>query len=377
MSKTSKKNTGLSVDKNWWRQAAIYQIYPRSFADSNGDGMGDLPGISSRLGYLRDLGIDALWLSPIYRSPMRDGGYDVADPRDVDPIFGDLSDFDALLHATHRGGMRLITDIVPNHVSDQHLWFQEALGAGPGSAQWARFHVLEGKDGGPPNNWRSVFGDIAWTAMPGHDGWWYLNLFDSTQPDVNWTNPEVSADFTQTLRFWFDRGVDAFRIDVATALTKPTDYPDAFYSDSVDGVDSELASVVPYFDRDDVHEVWRSWRRVADEYDGDRAFVAEAWVDDVVRQAAYTRPDELHTAFNFVALHSPWEIQGLREVIDDSLRTAAAVGAPATWVLSNHDVVRPVTRFAPKTDDGELDIEQGRRRSLALSLTFLALPGSC
>ena len=365
------------AQRPWWRDAVVYQVYPRSFADANGDGMGDLAGIRSKVEYLKELDVDAVWLSPIYRSPMKDGGYDVADPRDIDPIFGTLDDFSALLADLHSRDMRLITDIVPNHVSSEHEWFRQALAAVPGSSEWARFHIRRGRDGGPPNNWRSVFGDIAWTPMPGHDDWWYLNIFDSTQPDVNWDNPEIHEDFISTLRFWYDRGVDAFRIDVATALTKPADYPDAFYADNLDGVDGELKSVVPYFDRDDVHDIWRSWRAVSDEYDGDRAFVGEAWVDDAVRQAAYTRPDELHTTFNFVALHTPWDSKRLRDVIHDSVTSAAAVGAPATWVLSNHDVVRPVSRLAPKDSDGVADIGEGRRRAIALSLTFLALPGYC
>ncbi|MBI1375907.1 MAG: DUF3459 domain-containing protein [Frankiales bacterium] len=363
--------------RDWWRDAVVYQIYPRSFMDSDGDGIGDLPGIRSRLPYLRELGVDAIWLSPFYPSPLLDGGYDVADPRDVDPRLGTVEDLRGIVEDAHELGLRVFVDVVPNHFSWDHPWFRQALQTEPGSPEWARFHVLRGRgDDGelPPNNWPSAFGGPAWSQVPGHPGWWYLHLFDSSQPDVNWSNPEVVADYDATLRFWFDLGVDGFRIDVAHSLVKAEGYPD--------GPEPDLTQVMagneqgPAWDQPGVHEVWRSWRRLADSYDPPRVFVGEAWVRSVERQAAYTRPDELHTTFNFHFLKVWWDAERIREVVGTSLLTSAAVGAPPTWVLSNHDVWRPVTRFAPVRHDQTHDLETGRRRALALSLLSLALPGS-
>lgn len=205
----------------WWRDAAIYQVYPRSFRDSNGDGEGDLQGVIAGLPYLADLGIDAIWLSPFYKSPNNDGGYDVADPRDVDPRFGTLADAQELIEAAHSQGIKFITDIVPNHFSSEHVWFQEALASDKGSVARSRFHFYDGRgENGeiPPNNWISIFRGPAWTRTP--DGQWYLHLFDSSQPDLNWDNPDVMADFEKTLRYWLDLGVDGFRVDVAHGLVK-------------------------------------------------------------------------------------------------------------------------------------------------------------
>ncbi|MEV5573060.1 glycoside hydrolase family 13 protein [Spirillospora sp. NPDC052269] len=348
----------------WWRDAVIYQVYVRSFADANGDGIGDLAGIRSRLPYLADLGVDALWVTPFYVSPMADFGYDVADYRDVDPLFGTLDDARALIADAHAHDLRIIVDIVPNHSSDLHPWFQAARAAAPGSPERDRYVIRDGRgaDGSePPNDWESVFGGPAWTRLP--DGQWYLHLFDPGQPDLNWENPAVRAEFEDILRFWLDLGVDGFRVDVAHAMIKAEGLPDVGHT----GQAAMLGHApLPYFDQDGVHEIHRSWRKLLDTYPGDRMAVAEAWAPDISRLAKYTRPDELHQAFNFHYLGSPFEAAKLRDVIDETLR--AAGDAPATWVLSNHDVKRHVTRFG--------DGEAGLRRARAAALLTLALPGS-
>ncbi|MCO5998176.1 glycoside hydrolase family 13 protein [Actinoallomurus rhizosphaericola] len=374
----------MHVNAPWWRSAVIYQIYIRSFADANGDGIGDIAGIRSRLPYLRDLGVDAVWITPWYPSPMADGGYDVADYTDIDPMFGTLADADALIRDAHDHGIRVIIDIVPNHTSDRHKWFQAALAAGPGSPERDRyvFRTGRGADGElPPNDWRSTFGGSAWTRLP--DGEWYLHLFAPEQPDLNWENPEVRAEFERVLAFWFDRGVDGFRIDVAHGLIKQDGLPD-LGGEAEDVLEPSMRLDHPHWDRDGVHEIYRGWRRVADRYDGDRTFVAEAWVATPERLARYLRSDELHTAFNFDYLRASWDAPSLREVIDASLGAFALEHAPATWVLSNHDVVRHVTRYGrthtggrgPQSDVEEpVDLELGTRRARAAALLMLALPG--
>ncbi|MDA8436343.1 MAG: alpha-amylase family glycosyl hydrolase [Actinomycetales bacterium] len=363
--------------RDWWRDAVVYQIYPRSFADSDGDGLGDLPGIRSRLPYLAQLGVDAIWLSPFYPSPLLDGGYDVIDPRDVDPRLGTVDDLRGIVADSHELGLRVFVDVVPNHFSWEHPWFKAALATAPGSPEWDRFHAVRGKgpEGElPPNNWHSAFGGPAWTPIPGHAGWWYLHLFDTSQPDLNWANREIHEDFQRTLRFWFDLGVDGFRIDVAHSLVKAEGLPDGPVVDE----DEVMAGSErgPAWDQPGVHDVWREWRRVADSYDPPRVFVGEAWVATTEAQAAYTRPDELHTTFNFHFLRAFWDATVIRDVIGTSLLTSSAVGAPPTWVLSNHDVWRPVTRFAPWRDAHTMDIATGRRRAVAMSMLSLALPGS-
>ncbi|HEY9523973.1 MAG TPA: alpha-amylase family glycosyl hydrolase, partial [Thermopolyspora sp.] len=350
----------------WWRDAVIYQVYVRSFADADGDGIGDLLGVRSRLGYLSELGVDAIWLTPFYTSPMADFGYDVADYRDVDPIFGTLPDAEELIADAHAYGLRVIFDIVPNHTSDRHPWFEAALRAGPGSPERARYIFRDGKGVSgelPPNDWESVFGGSAWTRVP--DGQWYLHLFAAEQPDLDWEHPEVHAEFEAILRFWLDRGVDGFRIDVAHGMVKARGLPDIGHPGQARMLGAE---VLPYFDQDGVHEIHRAWRRLLDSYDGERIGVAEAWAPDNERLSNYIRADEMHQAFNFHYLKSPWDAAALRSVIDRSLHTAGTVGAPPTWVLSNHDVRRHVTRYG----DGEL----GLRRARAAALLTLALPGS-
>ena len=375
----------------WWRTAVIYQIYPRSFADGDGDGIGDLPGVTAHLSDLQELGVDAVWLSPFYRSPQRDAGYDVADYCDVDPLFGTLADADEMLDAAHARGIRVIVDLVPNHSSDQHVWFREALASAPGSAARARYLFRDGAgENGelPPNNWESVFGGPAWTRTTGADGepgQWYLHLFDSSQPDFDWSNPEVQEEFRGILRFWLDRGVDGFRVDVAHGLVKTDGLPDHLPevdADSMGGHDE-----APYWGQDGVHEIYRDWHRVLAEYAGDRALCAEAWLPTVDRTAEWVRPDEMHQAFNFPYLMTGWEAPAIREVITESLRAFPAVGAPATWVLSNHDVVRHASRLALTAENpqghgigpdspGQPIPEVGLRRARAATAVMLALPGS-
>ncbi|NUS15033.1 MAG: glycoside hydrolase family 13 protein [Streptomyces sp.] len=370
--------------RDWWRDAVIYQVYPRSFADGNGDGMGDLPGITARLPYLRDLGVDAVWLSPFYASPQADAGYDVADYREVDPMFGTLSDADELVRSAHGLGLRVIVDLVPNHCSDQHEWFKQALREGPGSAMRERFHFRPGKgDTGelPPNDWESIFGGPAWTRTTDPDGTpgeWYLHLFAPEQPDFDWDHPAVHEEFRSVLRFWLDLGVDGFRIDVAHGLVKAAGLPDIGHSEQLALLGS---APMPYFDQDGVHEIYRGWRRILDEYPGERIGVAEAWTPTIERAALYLRPDELHQAFNFEYLGTSWDAAELRRVIDSSLAAMGGVGAPATWVLSNHDVTRHATRFANRPGLGTQlrepgDRELGLRRARAATMLMLALPGS-
>ncbi|MEU5273547.1 alpha-amylase family glycosyl hydrolase [Streptomyces hygroscopicus] len=364
---------------HWWRHAVIYQVYPRSFADSDGDGTGDLQGVRQRLPYLRDLGVDAVWLSPFYASPQADGGYDVADYRAVDPMYGTLLDADAVIRDAHALGLRIIVDLVPNHSSDQHEWFKRAVAEGPGSPLRDRYHFRTGKgEHGelPPNDWESIFGGPAWTRLP--DGEWYLHLFAPEQPDLNWEHPAVADEFRSVLRFWLDMGVDGFRVDVAHGLVKAEGLPDLGGGDQLKLLGN---AVMPFFDQDGVHEIYRSWRLVLDEYDGDRIFVAEAWTPTVERTALYVRPDELHQAFNFQYLSAPWEAAELRRLIDSSLDAMRPVGAPATWVLSNHDVTRHATRYANPPGLGTQirtagDRELGLRRARAATLLMLALPGS-
>ena len=377
----------MSSKQEWWRHAVIYQIYPRSFADGNGDGMGDLPGVLSRLESLKELGIDAIWFSPFFTSPQKDAGYDVSNYTDIDPRFGTLADFDALLAKAHAHGIRIIIDLVPNHSSDQHPLFQAALRASKGSPERDMYVFREGKDANtPPNNWQSVFGGPAWTQV--EDGQWYLHLFDSSQPDFNWANPKVEQFFHDVLRFWFDRGVDGFRVDVAHSLVKDPALPDIEeVSSSMTGSDSapKEEKPHPFWGQEGVHEVIRGFRKVANEYE-DRAMCAEAWILPLSKMAKWVRPDEYHQTFNFAYLETPWDSAKLRNVVDESLREFGNAGAPSTWVLSNHDVIRHVTRMAydkvPKQGDGigpsypQPDEARGQRVGRAATAFMLGLPGS-
>ncbi|GIE32892.1 alpha-glucosidase [Actinoplanes italicus] len=350
----------------WWRDAVIYQVYPRSFADGDGDGVGDIAGIRARLGHLRDLGVDAIWMSPWYPSPMADAGYDVSDFRDIDPVFGSLSEAEALIAEAHEAGIRIIIDIVPNHISSEHPWFKAALAGGK-----ERDYFWFRKSQNMPTNWTGEFGGTTWTQTP--DGDWYLHLFTPEQPDLNWEHPDVRAEFESILRFWFDRGADGIRIDSAALLFKDTTLPEV--------VDGEPH---PFHDLDAVHDVYRSWRRIAEEYEG-RALIGEVWMPDVERFTNYLRPDELHAAFNFDFLGCAWDPYLMRSCIDRTLDAHARVGAPPTWVLSNHDVTRHVTRygrtdttfsFENNLDGTPVDLELGTRRARAAALLTLSLPGS-
>ena len=374
--------TETTVDE-WWRTAAIYQIYLRSFADGDGDGTGDLAGVRARLPYLRDLGVDALWFTPWYSSPMADGGYDVADYRGIDPRFGDLAEAEALIAEALELGIRTIIDVVPNHVSDQHPWFRAALAAGPGSPERSRFwfHPGRGDDGSQmPTHWVSSFAGDTWTRTvrpDGTPGEWYLHLFTPQQPDLNWNHPDVRAEHEDVLRFWFDRGVAGVRIDSAALLVKDPDLPEV--------PEHPDAGSHPHQDRDELHEIYASWRRLADSYSPPRMLVGEVWLPDAERFSLYLRPQELHTAFNFDVMSRPWQATELRTSIDETLAVHRRVGAPATWVLSNHDVTRPVTRygradsgfaFATKRFGTPTDRALGERRARAAALLVAALPGS-
>ncbi|CCH77840.1 putative alpha glucosidase [Nostocoides japonicum T1-X7] len=394
MSHSTVETTAARTDDasagSWWRQAVVYQIYPRSFADANADGLGDLRGILSHVDYLAELGIDAVWLSPFYPSALADGGYDVADYRDVDPRLGTLDDFDDLVTALHTRGLRIVVDIVPNHTSDLHPWFREALAGGRGSGARDRYIFREGTgpDGSePPTDWQSFFGGSAWERV--EDGQWYLHNFAVEQPDLNWSHPQVRADFLATLRFWSDRGVDGFRIDVAHMLTKDLGDPLPTWAElqarPIDGSH-------PMIDRDDVHDVYAEWRSVFDSYDPPRTAVAEAWVHPS-RVPLYARPESLGQSFNFDLLLAEFDAGQFRTVVTDNLELATRSGSSSTWVLSNHDVVRHPTRYGlpARTSTAQtpalewlrsggiepaLDRDRGLRRARAASLLVLALPGS-
>ncbi|MBP2437449.1 glycoside hydrolase family 13 protein [Microbacterium amylolyticum] len=378
-------------DAEWWRQAAVYQIYPRSFADANGDGIGDLRGIISRIPYLRELGVDAVWLSPFYTSALADGGYDVDDYRDIDPRIGTLDDFDDMVRELRSAGIRIVVDLVPNHSSNLHEWFQQALAAPKGSPERDRYIFRDGtgKNGElPPADWTSIFGGPAWTRVA--DGQWYLHNFASEQPDFNWNNPEVREDFLTTLRFWSDRGVDGFRVDVAHGLSK--DLPEILPSQAeLDALPKD--GTHPLWDRDEVHEIYRTWRDVFNEYDPPRTAVAEAWVP-AERRIRYASQEGLGQAFNFDLLECDFDAAQFRDVVTHNLGLVAASGSSSTWVFSNHDVVRHATRYGlpPRGDNTtekqgsawlltegttpELDAELGLRRARAATLFALALPGS-
>lgn len=380
------------TERLWWRDAVTYQIYIRSFADSNGDGKGDVEGIRSRLPYLKALGVDAIWITPWYPSPQIDHGYDVADFMAIEPEYGTLAEAERLIKETHDHGMKLLVDLVPNHSSSLHKWFQEALKATPGSPERSRYHFLDGKgENGvlPPNNWTSIFGGPAWQRVVEADGTlgqWYLHLFAVEQPDFNWDNPDVRNYFIDVLKFWLDRGVDGFRIDVAHGMVKAPGLPDIVEVDP----DSEMlaSETRPFWDQDGVHDIYRHWRKVLDSYPGDRMAVAEAWVSPASRIARYLRHDELANSFNFDFLSSPWNPASLKEMIDRSLEALKEVGAPSSWVFNNHDVVRSVDRFdlgliagAGNTtfdrqgDPAKFNVKRGTLRARAGALLMLALPG--
>jgi alpha-glucosidase len=381
----------LSLDKNWWRQAVIYQIYPRSFKDSNGDGIGDLKGITSKIDYLSSLNIDAVWLSPFYPSALADGGYDVDDYRDVDPKLGSLADFDEMLSKLHKAGIRVFVDIVPNHSSNRHEWFKEAIASEPGSAARNRYIFREGKGANgeqPPTNWPSHFAPSAWThesAMGGKHNQWYCHLFAPEQPDFNWDNREIEDDFLKTLKFWADRGVDGFRIDVAHALKKDLSEPLKDQDRYPDLVNRKVGDNI-LFDRDEVHEIYKEWRQLFNQYDPPRVAVAEAYVP-ADRLALYASADELGQAFNFELLNANFNAHEFKTVIDRGITQAKALDSSSTWCLNNHDQMRPATKYGllPTVDQirwknsagvtSPLDEKLGVRSAIAASMLIMALPG--
>ncbi|OBB84204.1 alpha-amylase [Mycobacterium sp. 852002-30065_SCH5024008] len=369
MSAHETERGGMNSSKPWWSSAVFYQVYPRSFADSNGDGVGDLDGLTARLDHLERLGVDAIWLNPVTVSPMADHGYDVADPRDIDPLFGGMAAFERLVAAAHERGIKITMDVVPNHSSSAHPWFQAALAAGPGTEARDRYFFRDGHGAHgelPPNNWKSVFGGPAWTRVvepDGNPGQWYLHLFDAEQPDLNWEQPEIFDDFEKTLRFWLERGVDGFRIDVAHGMAKPPGLPDARGDSRVLHHNDDD----PRFNHPSVHEIHRGIRSVVDDYPG-AVTVGEVWVTDNMRWAEYLRPDELHLGFNFRLAQIDFDAAEIHDAIENSLAATAIENATPTWTLSNHDVGREVTRYG----GGEI----GLRRARAMAMVMLALPGA-
>lgn len=384
-------------DNHWWRSSVIYQIYPRSFADGNDDGIGDLKGIVQRLDSLAALGVDALWLSPFFKSPQKDAGYDISDYKAIDPLFGTMDDFDTMVAEAKARNMRIIVDLVPNHSSDQHELFQAALKAGPGSPERDMYIFREGRQGGtlPPNNWPSVFGGQAWSRVREPDGslgQWYLHIFDSSQPDFNWTNPKVLEYFDSVIRFWLDRGVAGFRIDVAHGLVKREGLPDLLEEHADSGFKTEVSMTIeemeeaaPYWGQPGIHDINRRWRAILREYGEDRVMCAEAWVMPLERMARWVRPDEYNQTFNFGYMFAGWSRDVQIKTIEDSLASFGKVGAPCTWVLSNHDVVRHTTRYGLADgaghssgvgpDSPQPDDAIGLQRARAATAFMLGLPG--
>ncbi|WP_428341424.1 glycoside hydrolase family 13 protein [Mycobacterium sp.] len=355
--------------RTWWTDAVFYQVYPRSFADSSGDGVGDIDGVAAQLDYLDRLGVNSIWFSPIMVSPMADHGYDVSDPRDIDPLFGSLAALERLIAAAHQRGIKITMDLVPNHTSSAHPWFHEALAAEPGSAARNRYIFRDGRGPNgaePPNNWQSVFGGSSWTRAVepnGAPGQWYLHLFDVEQPDLNWDNPEVFDDLEKTLRFWLERGVDGFRIDVAHGMAKPPGLPDT----DVEMRPRMLSDGDPRFNHAGVHEIHRNIRRVMNDYPA-AVTIGEVWVFDNASWAEYVRADELHLGFNFRLVRAEFDPPEIHDAIENTLVAAAMENATPTWTLENHDVVRAPTRYG----GGDVGLDRAR----AMALLILALPGA-
>ncbi len=382
----------LSKDKNWWRQAAIYQIYPRSFADTDGNGIGDLKGVTSKVDYLASLSLDAVWLSPFYPSPLADGGYDVADYRNVDPKLGTLEDFDEMLAALHARGIRVFVDIVPNHSSHLHQWFKDAIDSTPGSKERARYIFRDGRGANgeiPPTDWPSHFAPSAWThesAWGGKHNQWYMHWFAPEQPDWNWDNPEVEADFLATLKFWADRGVDGFRIDVAHALKKDLSEPLRMRATMEYDAPQNLEGTGILMDRNEVLDVYRTWRKLFNSYDPPRVAVAEANVHPS-RMPLYASEDTLGQSFDFRFIDAAFTARNYKECVSQSLELAKKNKSSTTWTLGNHDQMRYATKLGlhPIVDRNDwllshgqshpVDFEIGTRCSVAANLFILALPG--
>lgn len=390
-----------STQRPWWQDALIYQVYIRSFADSNGDGIGDVDGIRSRLDHIAGLGVDAIWLNPCYPSPQSDHGYDIANYFDIHDEYGTLDDFDRLVAEAGERGIKILMDLVPGHCSEEHRWFTAALAAGPGSPERARFYFRDGTgENGqePPNNWQSAFGGPAWTRVDEgvDDSQWYLHTFAREQPDLDHTNPDVQRLFVEIFEFWFDRGVEGFRVDAVSGVGKHPDLPDQ----PPVGPDAGVLDVTwlnPYLVfRPEGHDVWRRFRTSVDAYmerhpDRELMMVAEAYAvrrPEIVR--AFTAPDQFHQMFSFDLMMTPWEKHSIERAMLDPLAILQETGVAPAWTLNNHDIQRIVTRLGrgdahrPESwtnnnlalSRADVDIALGERRARAMASLIFALPGS-
>ncbi len=395
-------NDRTDTTSPWWLDAVVYQVYVRSFADADGDGIGDLAGITARLDHLESLGVDAVWLTPCYPSPQLDHGYDVADYFDIEPAYGDLAAFDRLIAEARQRSIRVLMDVVPNHCSAEHEWFGAALQADPGSPERARFYFRDGRgERGelPPNNWSAVFGGPAWSRVAERDGapgQWYLHTFTPWQPDFDWSCPDVVEMFDSMLTFWFDRGVEGFRVDAVTIVGKAPGLPDA--PDVPEGTaENDVWTHNPYsVFWPTAHDIWRHWRRLIDRYEATHAgrslvTVSEAYTPDRPDLLLdYVNPREFHQSFCFDLMLAPWRADTLRATIEPVYDTLTAAGAPLTWTINNHDTQRAVTRYG-RADATELsswtknnlvytgtpvDLALGTTRARAAIALVAALPGS-
>ena len=355
-----------------WDSAVVYQIYWRSFMDANQDGIGDISGLLSRADHIQQLGIDAIWLNPTYPSPQGDHGYDVSDYFDVEPMFGSLEEFDRMIADLHQRGIMILMDIVPNHVSSQHEWFQSALSGGIGNPDEKRFIIREGTgDGGmnPPNDWISIFGGSSWSPFPPSEGSvqrWYLHMFDPCQPDLNWHHRDVRERFENILRFWLDRGVDGFRVDVAHGLFKAPGLPNR------EGFGDNWSAC---WDQPEVHDIYRKWREIIEGYEPSRFLIGEIHTATRERLLEYLRANQLHAAFDFSFLHQDWDGDGFRDRIRANLALWRDTGSLPVWTLSNHDEIRHWSRYAPLLADGSPDYQEANVRYRSLLALILALPG--
>ena len=396
------QRTSSATHRAWWKDALIYQVYPRSFADGNGDGIGDLQGIIDHLDYLQGLSVDGIWMSPCFPSPQRDHGYDVSDYFDINPEYGDLQLFDDLVAEGRKRGIRIMLDVVPNHCSIDHEWFQAALKAGRGSPLRERFYFRDGRgENGelPPNNWMSIFGGAAWSRVTEPDGTlgqWYLHVFDAGQPDMNWEHDDVKKHFDDMLTFWFDRGVEGFRVDAVAVVGKTAGLPDG--PEPLPGESAAAAATRnTHFQHQEVaHGYWRRWRALIDRYEAEHpgrelVTVSEAYTSgDPMQLLRYVQPDQFHQSFAFDLMLAPWIARHIREATDGVYRTLSENGASLSWTLNNHDTQRSVTRYGRANADSEesftgnnlvyndsdVDLALGLRRHRAMLLYVAALPGA-
>ena len=391
-----------AATREWWRDAVVYQVYVRSFADSNGDGKGDLQGIVDHLPHLQSLGVDAIWLCPCFPSPQMDHGYDVADYFDIEPTYGDLETFDRMVAAARDHGIRVMLDLVPNHCSSQHAWFQAAVKAGRGSREREHFWFRDGKgEHGelPPNNWTAIFGGPAWTRVDepdGSPGQWYLHVFTPWQPDWNWENEEVQEHFDRVLRFWFDRGIGGFRVDAVGVVGKTPGLPDQVLDPNA-GTATEQAGKNEHIQfLPSAHEHWRRWRRLIDAYEvehpgRDLVTVSEAYTPGRPELLLkFVEPDQFHQSFNFDLMLAPWIAPVIRSSVAEVYDVLTAAGTTVTWTLNNHDTQRAVTRYGRANAasieswtknnlvyvEAPVDEVLGLRRAEAMIVFTAGLPGS-